>query len=140
MTDYVDRALARTRLVALLLSGFAAMAALLSALGIYGVLAYAVRMARCEIGIHMALGASTWRIFSQVVGGALRLAVLGVAAGLGLAWVLAPLLASVVFGIEVHDVATFVTVSCVALATALVAAGLPARQAAAIEPTRALRG
>ncbi len=140
MTDYVDRALARTRLVALLLSGFAAMAALLSALGIYGVLAYSVRMKTREIGIRIALGSSALRVFGGVAGGALRLAVLGVAAGLGLAWVLAPLLASVVFGIEVHDVATFVTVSCVALATALVAAGLPARQAAAIEPTRALRG
>ncbi len=140
MTAYVDRALARTRLVALLLSGFAAMAALLSALGIYGVLAYAVRMARCEIGIRMALGASTWRIFGQVAGGALRLAVLGVAAGLGLAWALAPLLASVVYGIQVHDLATFIAVSCVVLATALVAAALPARQAAAVEPTSALRG
>ncbi len=140
MTDYVDRARSRTRLVALLLSGFAAMAALLSALGIYGVLAYTVRMARCEIGIRMALGASTWRIFRRVVGGALRLAVLGIVIGLGLAWALAPLLAGVVFGVEVHDWATFVAVSCVALATALLAAGLPARQAAALEPTRALRG
>ncbi len=139
MTDYVDRALARTRLVALLLSGFAAMAALLSALGIYGVLAYAVRVRLHEIGIRIALGASTWRIFRQVVAGALRLAVLGVAAGLGLAWALAPRLASVVFGIEVRDVATFVAVSCVALATAAVAAGLPARQAAAVEPASALR-
>ncbi len=140
MTDYVDRALARTRLVALLLSGFAAMAALLSALGIYGVLAYAVRMARREIGIRMALGAGTWQIFRQFVGGALRLAVLGVAAGLGLAWTLAPWLASVVFGVGVRDAATFAAVSCVALATALLAAGLPARQAAAVEPTSALRG
>ncbi len=139
MTDYVDRALGRTRLVALLLSGFAAMAALLSALGIYGVLAYAVRMARHEIGIRMALGANGRRIFGQFVGGALRLAVLGVIAGLGLAWALAPLLASVVYGVEVHDWTTFVVVSCVALATAVVAASLPARQAAALEPTCALR-
>ncbi len=139
MTDYVDRALARTRLVALLLSGFAAMAALLSALGIYGVLAYAVRTARAEIGIRMALGAGAGRIFRSVVGGAMRLAVLGVAAGLGLAWALAPLLASVVYGVEVRAAATFVAVSCVALATAFLAAGLPARRAAGIEPTAALR-
>ena len=139
MTDYVDRALGRTRLVALLLSAFAAMAALLSALGIYGVLAYTVRMARPEIGIRMALGASTGRIFRLYVGGALRLAVVGVAAGLGLAWVLAPLLASVVYGVEVHDWVTFVAVSCLALATALLAAGLPARRAAAVEPSSALR-
>ena len=140
MTDYVDRALARTRLVALLLSGFVAMAALLSALGIYSILAYVVRMTTPEIGIRMALGASTGRIFGRVVGGALRLAALGVAAGLGLAWALAPLPASVVYGIEVRDWVTFVAVSCVALLTAVAAAGLPARQAAAIEPTRALRG
>ncbi len=139
MTEYVDRALGRTRLVALLLSAFAAMAALLSALGIYGVLAYAVRSARTEIGIRMALGASGGRIFSQVVAGAMRLAALGVVAGLALAWVMAPLLASVVYGVAVHDAATFVAVSGLALATAFLAAGLPAHRAAGVEPTAALR-
>ncbi len=139
MTAYVARATARTRLVLQLLSAFAVVAAALAALGIYAVLAYTVRHSKREIGVRLALGAGSTRILSQVVGSVLRLAALGVVAGLGLAHALAPALGSLVHGVGVRDGATFATVAAVVLATALLASALPARQATRVDPILALR-
>lgn len=139
MTAYVARATARTRLVLKLLSVFAIVSAALAALGIYAVLSYTVRQTTREIGVRLALGADSRRILRQVVGSALGLASIGLVAGLGLAYVLVPTMENLVYGVGVRDGLTFVAVALVALATALVASALPARQASRIDPIRALR-
>ena len=132
-------ALARPRLLAWLLAGFGLMGLILGALGIFGVLAYAVNQRRQEIGVRMALGASPRSVLGMVVGRGMALAGIGVVAGLLGAALLTRYMQSVLYGIDASDVGTFVQVVVVLLGAALLASWLPARRAVAVSPVAALR-
>lgn len=130
---------AETRLLGELLSGFAALALTLALVGIFGVIAYTVSQRTHEFGLRMALGARGTDVSRLVVGWGGRLALLGVALGLALAWGLTRLMASLLNGVSPTDPATFIGVALLVLAAALLACWLPARRAARVDPMVALR-
>jgi putative ABC transport system permease protein len=131
--------LARRRFSTLLLGALAAVASLLAAIGIYGVLAYAVNQRTHEIGVRMALGAGRRDIVRLVVGQAVVMVALGIAAGLVGALALTRVMESLLFGVSATDAATFVAVPLVLAAIALVASYIPARRATRVDPLVALR-
>ena len=139
MRDLFDATIAGEQAAATLLSAFAAVAVAIAGLGLYGVIAYLVNRRRRELGIRLALGASS----GQVLGGVLRegflLGCVGVALGLGGTWMLAGLLSGLVFGVEPYDLPTLLATAIAMLSLTLVATGLPARRAAQVDPTHALR-
>jgi len=139
LRDSVLRSVATTRYVVLVLSGFATVALILAVLGLYGVLAYSVRLRFAELGIRMALGATSQRIFSLVVGEALALAAVGLLLGWAGALSLAGLVQSLFFGVSSTDPTTFAWSAAVLFAAAAFAGGIPARRAARIDPVSALR-
>jgi len=112
---------------------------LLAAVGLYGVIAYAVSQRTREIGVRMAVGASGREVLALFLRQGLRLTGLGIALGLAGALGLTRLLASQLYGVRATDPATFASVSGVLLLVALVASFLPARRAARVEPMNALR-
>jgi putative ABC transport system permease protein len=124
---------------AVLLSGFAALALLLAAIGIYGVLAYSVSQRTRELGLRMALGAQRSDIVRLVIRQGTALAIIGIAFGLGGAFALTRIMRALLFEVEPGDPLTFVTVSLLLLAVALLACWLPARRAARVHPMEALR-
>jgi putative ABC transport system permease protein len=140
MTEVVAGATSQSRFYMLLLGGFAAIALVLAAVGIYGVTAYAVRQRTQEIGIRMALGASRDRVLRMVVGQGLTLAFAGAAAGLAGAFLATRGLRSLLYEVSASDPPTFVAVAAVLLAVAALASYLPARRAALTEPQLALKG
>ncbi len=121
------------------LGGFAALALLLAAVGIYGVISYSVARRTHEIGVRMALGAERGRIAAAVVGRALLLAAIGVVLGVAGAIALTRLLRSMLFGVSPTDPLTFAGASLFLLAVAALAGYIPARRAAGIDPGIALR-
>jgi len=123
----------------LLLGGFAALALLLAAVGVYGVIAYSVGQRTREIGIRMALGAAGREIRQAVVRPAVGLAALGVALGSAAAWLLGRVLAPELYEVSPHDPLTFVLVACVLLSAAWAACAIPARRAGRLDPLVALR-
>lgn len=135
----MSEVVARPRLLAVLMGLFAALGLLLGAVGIYGVLAYTVSQRRREIGVRLALGATTGDVLRMVVGGGLRLVGMGVAVGLAGALALARLMESVLYGVRPHDPLTFGAVVVGLLAVALFASWLPARRATRVPPAIALR-
>jgi predicted permease len=139
LSSIVGGNVARPRLLASLLLLFGAMGLTLGALGIYGVLAYAVSQRRQEIGVRVALGASPRSVLRLVVGQGMSLAAAGVVAGIVGAFALTRLMAAVLFEVQATDPATFATVVVVLLGAALVASWLPARRALRIDPVQALR-
>jgi predicted permease len=139
LTDVLAGNVVEPRFRVTLVGGFAAAALLLAAVGLYGVIAYAVARRRAEIGIRVALGATPASIRALFVGRALRLAALGVAAGVAAAIPAARLLSGLLYGVEARDPATFAAAAAVLLGVAALAALLPARRAAAIQPLDALR-
>jgi putative ABC transport system permease protein len=139
MEQIVAESTARERFTMRLLGGFAALALLLAAVGIYGVVACSVSSRRREIGVRMALGAGRGDIVRMVQGEGLRLAVVGLALGLALALLTGRALASVVFEIAPADPLTFAAVSLFLGIVALAATLLPARRASRVEPVAALR-
>jgi ABC-type antimicrobial peptide transport system permease subunit len=139
LSAIVGGAVARPRLLASLLLLFGIMGLTLGALGIYGVLAYAVSQRRQEIGVRVALGASPRSVLRLVVGQGMGLAVAGVAAGIAGAFVLTRLMSAVLFEVQATDPATFALVVVVLLGAALIASWLPARRALRIDPVQALR-
>jgi len=118
---------------------FAAIALLLAAVGIYGVMAYAVAQRTQEIGIRMVLGAARNDVLSLVVGRAALLAVVGLAVGLAGAFALTRFLSTLLFVVKPTDPVTFIVVSFVLTAVALLAAYIPARRATKVDPLAALR-
>jgi putative ABC transport system permease protein len=137
--EYLARALARPRFNALLLSIFAGTALLLTAIGIYGVMAYSVSQRTSEIGIRMALGAGKSSIFRLVVGQAMTIVAISLVVGLVGALAATRLLNSLLFGIGASDPLTFIAIVLLVSAVAFVAAWLPARRATRVDPIIALR-
>ena len=139
MESVVSDAQAGTRFSLLLIGVFAVIAALLAAVGLYGVLSTVVRQRTAEIGVRMALGATPSGIFRLVAGHALRLSALGIAIGLLAALQLTSGMATMLVDVTPTDPATYVSIGLVFLFIAAVASWLPARRAAALDPTEALR-
>jgi predicted permease len=137
--DIVGEAVARPRLLTVLLGSFGVLALVLGALGIYGVLAYQVSRRRREIGVRVALGAHPGMVERMIVGRGLVLAGVGVAVGLAGAFGLTRYIRGVLFGVTPTDPATFVGVVVVLAATTALAGWIPARRAAAVDPVTALR-
>ncbi|MCB1035373.1 MAG: FtsX-like permease family protein, partial [Acidobacteria bacterium] len=130
---------ARPRLLALLLSAFAALAMLLAAVGIYGVLAHSVRRRGHEIGVRVALGAKRSEVLRMVVGQGMVPIVAGMALGLGLAVALSRFLEGVVFGVAAVDLPTYLVVLVFFSAVGLLACYVPGRAALRVDPVAALR-
>jgi len=130
---------ARQKFSAVLLAGFSISALLLAAVGIYGVLAYSVAQRTREIGLRAALGAEPGRIVGLVVGTGAGAVIGGAIMGMTGALALTGLLKSLLYGIGPHDPWTFVMAPAVLLMVALVAAYVPARRAARLDPMDALR-
>ena len=139
MSGIVGGSLARPRLIATLLLLFGVMGLALGALGIYGVLAYAVTQRRQEIGVRVALGASPGSVLGLIVRQGMTLAAIGVVAGIAGAMILTRVMESVLYEVRTTDPVTFTAVVVVLLATAFTASWLPARRALQIDPVEALR-
>ncbi|HYN85038.1 MAG TPA: ABC transporter permease [Pyrinomonadaceae bacterium] len=139
MDELLASSLGQPRYRAALLGAFAGVALLLAAVGIYGVLAYAVSQRTREIGIRLALGAQRGDILRMVVGRGMALTLLGVAVGLAASLLLTRYLASLLYGVSSTDPATFAAVVAVLAAVALLACLIPARRATKVDPMVALR-
>jgi predicted lysophospholipase L1 biosynthesis ABC-type transport system permease subunit len=139
MDSLVTGAQAQTRFSLLLIGVFSTIAALLAGVGLYGVLATSVRQRTAEIGVRMALGAAPSRIFRLMVGKGLYLSAIGIGIGLLAAFGLTRILASMLVEVKPTDPVTFVSVAVVFLLIAVMASWLPARRAAGLDPTTALR-
>jgi predicted permease len=139
MDQRVADALAPQRFHLLVIGSFAAIAILLAALGVYGVMSYLVTRRTREIGIRIAMGAVPRQVARLIVGESVVLAMCAITAGMGAAWGLTRYLKSMLYGMTALDAATFITMPLLLAAIAVAAAYLPARRASRIEPTIALR-
>ncbi len=140
--EQADETLSMERLFAKLLALFGLVAQLLAAIGLYGVMAYSVTQRTHEIGIRMALGADRGRVLRMVLRQGMALTVVGVAIGVGIAFVLTKYLetlTSMLFGVEPRDPVTFVVIAAGLTLVALLACLIPARRATRVDPLVALR-
>lgn len=139
MDEVVLRSTSRENFNMLLLTIFGAVALVLAAIGIYGLMAYSVEQRTQEMGIRMALGADRNTIRKLVVWQGMRLTIVGVVLGVGAAFGLTRLIASFLFGVKSWDPAVFVSVPVVLAAVALLAVWVPASRASRLDPMKALR-
>jgi len=139
MEEVVSASQARPRFLAVLLSIFASVTLVLAAVGIYGVISYAVAQRTREFGIRMALGARGGAVLSLVIGRGLLLTLCGVAIGVAGAFGLTRLLSGFLFNVSATDPATFAAVALLLTATAVAASYVPARRATRVDPLVALR-
>jgi predicted permease len=139
MGDVISNSLATKRFAMVLLSVFAALALVLSSIGIYGVISYVVGQRTREIGIRMALGAKRGNVLRMVLGQAGKMVVLGVVVGMVAAFGLTRLIASMLFGVSPWDPVTLVGVALLLSAVSLLASYIPARRATQVDPMIALR-
>jgi putative ABC transport system permease protein len=139
MGELVERAVAQRRFVARLLGGFAAVALLLAAVGLYGVVAYGVAQRTREVGVRVALGARPGDVLALVVGRGVPLVLLGLAAGLVVAAATTRFLGGLVVGVSRTDPWSFAAAAGILAVVALLAHWVPIRRALAVEPVAALR-
>jgi putative ABC transport system permease protein len=139
MDQWISNGAAQPRLNTVLLGIFAAVALLIAAIGIYGVLSYSVNQRTREIGLRMALGAQQSSVLRMVVREGMAMGLAGIGAGLLAALAVSRALATLLFGVEPHDPATFLAVAGTLSAIALAACYLPARRAIGVDPAVALR-
>jgi putative ABC transport system permease protein len=139
MAQRLSTNVARPRVTAALVSIFGVVALALAAVGIYGVVAYSVTERTREFGVRLALGARGTDVIRLVVGQGVTPVLVGLVIGLGGAWAVSRVLASLLFGIGTNDPLTFAFVAVFLGAVALTAAYLPARRATRVDPLTALR-
>jgi predicted permease len=139
MDEVASQSTARTRFIMLLMSVFGGVALLLGATGIYGLMAYSVQQRTQEMGIRMALGAGRTEVRNMVISHGMRLAFIGMAIGIVLAFGLTRFIASFLFGVKAWDPTVFITVPILLSSVALFAVGVPALRASRIDPIDALR-
>jgi putative ABC transport system permease protein len=142
MDEYLSASVATPRFNAILLEAFAGLALLLTALGLYGVVAYTVAQRTHEIGVRMTLGATRASVTQMVLTAGFKLTAIGIAIGVAGSLVAARFLTSftsLLFGVNPTDTVTFVVVVCVLGAVSLLACYIPARRAAKVDPMIALR-
>lgn len=139
MDELVERSLTQEKLMALLASFFGALALVLASIGLYGVLAYAVSRRTSEIGIRMALGASPGSVLRMVLGGSLRVVVVGLVIGLGAAVACGRLITAQLYGVEPTDALALGGAAALLIVIAMAASLIPSRRAAMLDPIRALR-
>ena len=139
LDELVARAVSPRRFLVILLGGFAVAAVLLASIGIYGVVSYSVSRRTQEIGIRMALGASAFAVQRQVLSQTMRVVGCGIVAGMAGAWLVARLMASLLYGMEPSDAPTMWATALVLLGVAVVAAYGPALRASKVDPMLALR-
>jgi putative ABC transport system permease protein len=139
MAEVMGASVEARRFNMLLLGIFAAVAMLLAAVGIYGVMAYSVTQRTNEIGVRIALGAKPRDVIGMIVGRGMRLTLIGAAAGLVLSIGLTRLMSTLLFGVSATDPLTFAAVSLLLAGVALAACFIPARRAAKVDPMIALR-
>ena len=139
MGDIVADSLVRPRFLSLLLGAFSVIALALAAVGIYGVMAYSVAQRTQEIGLRVALGATTGGVLSMIMRQGLRLTAVGLGVGMLSAFTLTRVMATLLFEVSATDPATFVGVAALLAAVGLAACFIPARRAAKVDPMVALR-
>lgn len=139
LAEQVDASIVQERLIALLSSFFGAMGLLLACIGLYGLLAYAVTRRSNEIGIRIALGAARGDVVRMMLFEALFLVVIGLAVGIPAALACARWISSQLYGVSPHDPLTITGSAIALLIVAFLAAWLPARRAARVDPLVALR-
>jgi len=139
MEHVVSRSIASQRFLMILLAAFAALAVILASVGIYGVVSYLVGQRTHEIGVRMALGAQRADVLRLILGGGARLVLTGIVIGVLGAIAFTRVMASQLFKVSASDPLTFVAVSLLLMFVALMACYVPARRAANVEPTVALR-
>ena len=139
LTAQVEAALVEERLMAALGAGFGALALILAAIGLYGLLAYTVARRTSELGIRMALGASRANLIWLVLQNALRLLAIGLLSGVPAAIAASHWIASMLFGLKATDPSTIFIAAAVLLAAGLLAGYAPARRAARVDPMSCLR-
>jgi ABC-type antimicrobial peptide transport system permease subunit len=137
--EAVEDSFGSQTLIAHLLESFAALALLIASVGLYGLLSFAVAQRTREIGLRIALGAPESNIFALVLRHALLLVGFGLFIGGALSWFAVKFASSYIYGVQAHDGLTFTAVVLVLAATSVVAAWLPARRAASVDPILALR-
>jgi putative ABC transport system permease protein len=139
LQEIVANSIATQRLAMILLSVFSSLALVLSAIGIYGVISYLTGQRTHEIGIRVALGASSSDVLRMILGEGMKISLLGVAIGLAAALGLTRLIAKLIYGVGASDPLTFAGVAVLLTGVALLACYIPARRAMRVDPMIALR-
>jgi len=139
MDQIIDESMAGDRFAAFLFGGFAGIALLLAALGIYGVMSFAVAQRTHEIGLRMALGAGTGRVLGLVLREGMILALIGLALGLGGAYFVGRVMHTLFYDVSTIDITAFSAVAALLVLSALLACYVPAQRATRVNPIQALR-